>query len=338
MAGEPRDLVALSKARQHLAVCTSIDEVKDIRDKAEAVRAYAKKAGMSLDVQNSAATVKLLAERRAGELLRGMEKHEGGRPSENRSHGETGLRLSDLGLTKTQSHRWQTIAELSENEIEAFSAEASKAHKELTSGKVYKVAKQRKAKEKVNGHAVLEGVVDDLNMLISEGKSFTTIYADPPWRYGNQGTRAATDNHYDTMTVAQICAEPVVKLATDDARLFLWTTTSFLRESFDVIDAWGFEYKSQVIWCKPQMGIGNYCRVSHEILMIAAKKGPWDERDKNIKSWLVEPRGKHSKKPDAFRRIVERLSPGPYLEMYGREAKDGWTTYGNQVSAALFGT
>jgi N6-adenosine-specific RNA methylase IME4 len=122
-------------------------------------------------------------------------------------------------------------------------------------------------------------------------------------------------------------------VASEGARLFLWATTGFLRESFDVIQAWGFEYRSQIIWCKPQMGIGNYCRVSHEILMIATRPGikAWDGRDKAIKSWHVADRTKHSEKPELFRGIVEKLSPGPYLELFGRVTAKGWTTHGNQI-------
>lgn len=338
MQGEPRELVALTKARDQLAACVNVDEVKDIIDKAEAIRQYSKEAGLGLDAVIKATLIKTLAERRAGELLKGMELNGGDRKSELRNER---VKLSDLGITSPQSHRWQTMAELAECEIDAIAAEALAKRKEFTSKQIYALGKKRKAKQtNGNGHEVVEGVVGDLYELINEEKRFATIYADPPWQYGNQGTRAATDNHYPTMTVAEICAEPVDAIASDDARLFLWTTTSFLRDSFDVIDAWGFEYKSQIIWCKPQMGIGNYCRVSHEILMIAArpKAGAWDDRDKNIKSWQVADRQKHSKKPGEFRGIVERLSPAPYLEMYGREVKEGWTTYGNQVVSALFGT
>ena len=187
-----------------------------------------------------------------------------------------------------------------------------------------------------NGTAGL-GIVGSLQELIDRGERFSTIYADPPWQYGNQATRASTDNHYGTMTVEQICNEPVSELAEDNAHLHLWTTNAFLNDAFDVIDAWGFVYKSCFVWVKPQMGIGNYWRVSHEFLLLGIRgKTPFRERDE--KSWGVFDRGEHSAKPDEIRQKIERVSPGPYLEMYGRQSPlvSSWTVYGNQVERSLW--
>lgn len=164
------------------------------------------------------------------------------------------------------------------------------------------------------------------------GQKFGTIYADPPWAYGNQGTRAATGNHYGTMSIKDICDLPVRDLVADDAHLHLWTTNSFLRESFELIDAWGFEYKSCAVWVKPQMGIGNYVRVSHEFLMIAVRGNAKSFIKKNVMSWFEHPRTKHSAKPDYWRRVIQENSPGPYLELFGREQIPGWTVFGNQIN------
>lgn len=180
--------------------------------------------------------------------------------------------------------------------------------------------------EPVDG-SVLSTDLDEL-----AGQKFGTIYADPPWAYGNQATRASTGNHYRTMSVSEICDMPVEQLAADDAHLHLWTTNSFLREAFDVIDAWGFEYKSCAVWCKPQMGIGNYVRVSHEFLMIAVRGKCKSFKQKNIMSWFNRPRGRHSAKPDYWRQVIEENSPAPRLELFGREQIPGWTIYGNQIN------
>lgn len=175
----------------------------------------------------------------------------------------------------------------------------------------------------------------DLNSLATDGKRFGTIYADPPWKYGNQATRAATDNHYPTMTAEEIAALPVGDLAADNCQLHLWTTNNFLQEALDIIGAWGFTYKSMFVWCKPQMGIGNYWRVSHETLLLGTR-GSSTFRDKGLKSWAVIKRGKHSAKPEQVRRMIEKASPGPYLELFGREECPGWTVWGNEVSRNLF--
>ena len=169
------------------------------------------------------------------------------------------------------------------------------------------------------------------------GCHYSTIYADPPWRYNNSASRGAACNHYNTMTVAEICNEPVSRLAADDAHLHLWTTNGFLREAFDVIDAWGFQYKSCLVWVKPQLGMGNYWRVSHEYLLLGIR-GSMPFRDSRCRSWLLERRSVHSRKPWQVRQLIEQVSPGPYLELYGREEipNSSWTVYGNQVERRLF--
>lgn len=194
-----------------------------------------------------------------------------------------------------------------------------------------------KAKAAARKRSIIEivhssGVVSDLGKLA--GKTFGCIYADPPWKYGNQATRAATSNHYEALTVEQICALPVRELAAEKCHLHLWTTNGFLFECPRIFEAWGFEFKSSFVWVKPQMGIGNYWRCSHEILLLAVRGG-LTAQDKGQKSWAACPRGEHSAKPDIIREAVEKLSPGPYLELFGRGPRDRWTVFGNQVSEAM---
>ena len=177
--------------------------------------------------------------------------------------------------------------------------------------------------------------VGNLAELVAESRRFATVYADPPWRYANGGTRGAAGRHYRTMTVEEIAALPVPQLAEDRAHLHLWTTTSFLPEALDVLRAWGFAYKSQLVWAKPgRLGMGNYWRVSHEILLLGVRGGlPFN--DHGQRSWLEAERGRHSQKPWAVRRRIERVSPGPYLELFGRELVEGWTVFGNEVEGVL---
>jgi N6-adenosine-specific RNA methylase IME4 len=178
--------------------------------------------------------------------------------------------------------------------------------------------------------------VDDLGRLAESGEVFGTVYADPPWRYGNQATRAATDNHYGTMTVDEIAALPVARLAGDRAHLHLWTTNAFLPHAFRVVEAWGFEYRSLFVWCKPEMGLGNYWRVSHELLLLGVR-GDCPFYDQSLRSWKeMTRRGGHSQKPEQVRHMIEKASPGPYLELFGRQAVKGWKVWGDQVSRDLF--
>jgi N6-adenosine-specific RNA methylase IME4 len=168
------------------------------------------------------------------------------------------------------------------------------------------------------------------------GNTYPTILADPPWAYDNEASRGAAVNHYPTLSVEEICREPVAQLAAPDAHLHLWTTNGFLQQAFDVMDAWGFTFKSCLVWVKDELGMGNYWRVSHEFLLLGVR-GRLTFRDRTLPSWVLAHRGAHSRKPGIVRELVERVSPGPYLELYGREElpDSEWTVYGNAVERRL---
>jgi N6-adenosine-specific RNA methylase IME4 len=178
--------------------------------------------------------------------------------------------------------------------------------------------------------------VESLEELIAQGRKFGTIYADPPWLYDNQGTRAATGNHYDGLTVDQLCALPIAKLVGDNAHLHLWTTNAFHFECPKIFNAWGFEYRSMFVWVKPDIGIGNYWRNSHELLMTAVRGDAKHFNDHSLRSWIECERGEHSAKPEPVRHFIERASPGPYLELFGRSSAPGWVVWGNQIEKTVF--
>lgn len=189
-----------------------------------------------------------------------------------------------------------------------------------------------------NGKPQTSGrLVQSLRELVDKGHRFPTIHADPPWPYDNEASRAAAINHYPTMSLDAICAEPVEQLAAGNAHLHLWTTNGFLRDAFRVIDAWGFKYKSCLVWIKGDIGMGNYWRVSHEYLLLAVR-GRLTFRDRTLPSWVQADRTFHSRKPAVVRTLIERVSPGPYLELHGREElpDSEWTVYGNQIDRRFF--
>lgn len=172
--------------------------------------------------------------------------------------------------------------------------------------------------------------VEHLEELQQRGFRYGTIYADPPWKYDNQATRAATSNHYDTLTVDEIVALPVTELAAEQAHLHLWTTNAFLRQSFDIIEAWGFTFKGTFVWKKSEMGLGNYWRNNHEI-MLTAVRGSLPFFDHSLLSCEEYPRSEHSSKPEQVRLNIMKASPAPYLELFARIAYPGWTVWGNQI-------
>lgn len=178
--------------------------------------------------------------------------------------------------------------------------------------------------------------VEDLNELVRAGRRFGTIYADPPWKYDNQATRASTGNHYEGMTIEELCALPIRALAADDAHLHLWTTNGFLFEGPRIFEAWGFEFRSSFIWAKPQIGIGNYWRNAHEIVLTAVRGDAKSFADHNLRSWIECDRAEHSDKPDQVRSFIERASPTPRIELFARNMHADWVSWGNQIKQNLF--
>jgi len=163
---------------------------------------------------------------------------------------------------------------------------------------------------------------------------YRIIYADPPWRYGNMMPEYAPEqaDHYPTMTVSEICALPIADLAEDNAVLFLWVTSPILEESFQVIRAWGFQYKSSFVWDKIKHNMGHYNSVRHEFLLVCVRGSCQPDVPKLFDSVLSEERTKHSRKPETFRTIIDTIYPhGRRVELFAREQHEGWDGYGNQL-------
>lgn len=332
------EIARLDKACRDLERCRSVDEAKGIRDQAEAVRAYCQKQRLGLESQNYAAEIKLRAERKCGELLTAMDLPGRGGGDTKSSNAMLLDKLSDLGIGRMQSHRWQLEASVPDEHFETYVRSTHEASRELTSGGLYKLGKKLAAAvaidEPLLDNYPTEGrIVGDLSEL--SGEKFGCIYSDPPWKYGNQATRAATSDHYRTLSVDELCNWPLSDYAADDAHLHLWTTNAFLPDAFRVIAAWGFEYRSCFVWVKTQMGIGNYWRVSHEFLLLGIRGNAKRFHNRSLMSWAEFERGKHSSKPEEVRGFIEAASLGPYLELFGRKSVAGWTVLGNQVARML---
>lgn len=168
---------------------------------------------------------------------------------------------------------------------------------------------------------------------------YPIIYADPPWRYENPpmgSAGRAIENHYPTMTLEEICALTVSEICTEDALLYLWATAPKLAECMKVIEAWGFEYRTNMVWDKEKIGMGYHVRNQHELLLIA-KRGniPPPVPGTQPSSLYRETRGEHSAKPDFFYEMIETAYPSlPKIELFSRRVRVGWTNWGNQASAA----
>jgi len=168
-------------------------------------------------------------------------------------------------------------------------------------------------------------------------RRYAVLYADPPWHFEvyneESGIERAAGNHYPTMELAEICALSVADIATDDAILFMWTTAPHLGESFEVLEAWGFEYKSNAVWVKDKLGLGYYVRNRHELLLIATRGDFPCPQPANRPSSVIEaPRREHSRKPNEAYALIERMYPElPKIELFARNTRPGWDAWGNEA-------
>jgi N6-adenosine-specific RNA methylase IME4 len=160
-------------------------------------------------------------------------------------------------------------------------------------------------------------------------KRYKTILADPPWDIQQFGNRGAI-HHYPLMALDQIKALPVGQLAEADAHLWLWTTNAALESAYDVIRAWGFTPRSILTWCKPRFMLGNYLRNATEQVLLGTR-GHAPILFKSQPTWLFAPLQEHSHKPEELYAVIERCSPGPYVELFARRKRPGWDAWGNEV-------
>jgi len=174
-----------------------------------------------------------------------------------------------------------------------------------------------------------KGVVD------MSTKKYRTIMADPPWDVHQRGKNSlGAERHYDLMTLDEIKKMPVGDLAEGDAHLWLWVTNATLRDGYDVMEAWGFTPRSPLTWIKPRFTLGQYLRNATEHLLFGTKgKAPVQFRSQP--TWMFAPLQDHSHKPEEQYAVIERVSPGPRLELFARRRQRGWDVWGNQITSDI---
>lgn len=169
---------------------------------------------------------------------------------------------------------------------------------------------------------------------------FDVIYADPPWMYtsGNQHGKEEQETvlltHYPSMPTDELCELPVGAMSADNSVLFMWATCPCLEDAMRLIDAWGFEYKAQMVWDKVKHNVGHYVSVRHELLLICTKGQP-PKVPKLVDSVYSEDRTEHSRKPEYFRTVIELMYPdASRVELFRRgNAPEGWSVWGNEAEA-----
>ena len=175
--------------------------------------------------------------------------------------------------------------------------------------------------------------------------AFSTVLADPPWRFRNRTGKVAPEHRrlrrYETMTLNQICDLPVAAHAGDPSHLYLWVPNALLEEGLHVLKTWGFNYKSNIVWYKIRKdggpdgrGVGFYFRNVTELLLFGTRGQMRTLPPARSQVNLIATRKReHSRKPDETYELIERCSPGPYLELFARETVAGWTGWGDELDS-----
>ena len=172
-------------------------------------------------------------------------------------------------------------------------------------------------------------------------KKYNVIYADPPWTfktYSDKGKDRSPENHYNVMSLKDICNLPISKIANDNSVLLMWVVDPLLDKAFEVINAWGFKYKTVgFTWAKTNRksmglftGLGYWTRGNPEMCLLATKGKP-KRISKSVPQLVVEQRREHSRKPDIMYNHIENLLEGPYIELFARTQRNGWDSWGNQI-------
>lgn len=169
--------------------------------------------------------------------------------------------------------------------------------------------------------------------LIFPSGKYAVLLADPPWEYRNDNFPMSAAAHYPSMSIEAICemADVVNRCVTEETVLFLWATPPLLPEALQVMAAWGFEYKTHLVWDKERaMGTGWFVWPRHELLLIGVRSKTPHPRDRS-ESIFFASRRRHSEKPEEAYTIIERMYAGPYLEFFARAKREGWAAYGNEI-------
>jgi N6-adenosine-specific RNA methylase IME4 len=352
-------LARYDAACRAIAEARSVDEVKDIRDQAIAMAAYARQA-RNRDLEADAVEIRMRATRRLDQLRQAQKDSVGlnrGAAAGGEKDGPRGSlinprdirpTLASQGIDKNLAHQARVLGALSEEKFEQAVSDA-RAAATRSLQRIVNAAAIEQERELYRARIAHGGTIADLVALAASGFRAGVIVPDPPWpfeTYSVQGRQRSPDRNYDTMTIDQIKALPIAPLAADDCALLLWSVWPEHPGVLDVIAAWGFEYKTAAfIWMKTtkdataitldgdglHWGMGFATRSNTEPCLLATRGRPL-RLAADVHQVIIAPVGEHSAKPDEAYRRIERLYPAPFLELFARKPRAGWTTWGNEIA------
>ena len=311
----PTNLVRYDTARRALAEATRIDEVKSIGDKATAVAEYARRA-KDKALLTDCTLIKTKAQIRGGEILIEMAER-GERVVRKNMKSQAAIsKLSDLGITLSESSRWQRFARLSPEEQQDRIARALRRAIATVDGTGKKTREELRAEDEKR----------ILSLTPVEGK-FHTLVIDPPWDYEWLSVGGSSKPGYATMTHEQLLALDIDQWAREELHVYLWTTNNFMCRACELIQRWKVDYKTLITWIKtdgkgkPKAGLGTYFRntTEHVLFGIRGDSLPGSAIRRRTSS-----RRSHSEKPEEFYEIVRTESYLPAGELFQRNEREGF--------------
>jgi hypothetical protein len=313
---EPRELMLLSKAEKALSQANTLDDVKDLRDQAAAVRAYVHKAKLGQHLVIEAATIRIRAERRLGEMLQATELAIAAPGNQHTQAGATRqmpggeLTLRDLGLTKSESSRSQQIASLPADVFEKYLAQSASSGKEPTSAGLLRLARERCSRSASRPTISADGGPTVNFPTLPAGQKFTTGFVDPPWN--SEGTHPEASS--DQLTLDEVCRLPAADLFATDAHLHVWTLPRLLLAGLDVLEAWEFRFRSCLVCTAPPVGrSGHWCNDYGLLLLGVRGSLPFVKPNHPGRLEIDSPNPEH--RHAALLEMIEQVSPPPYVEL-----------------------
>lgn len=319
---------------RQIAEIKTAPEANDLRKKIKAVQALAPKRHESYEIAFNGGRSFCEVSAKAGKLWAEVE-NKAARGNYSKSENfQNSISVTDAGFGDAHDAMvCERLSELTPEEREAYYLKVHNDKKVPTLGGLYSAWRVKNNKQS--------------SAPFPEGK-FRVIYADPPWQYGDRqhtdgddstlgGQDIVLESHYKTMSLQAICDLPVMEHANDNAVLFLWVTSPMLDVSFEIVRAWGFEYKTSFVWDKIKHNVGNYNSVRHEFLLVCTRGKCLPDKRPEGEPQLIDSvqsieRGEHSAKPKEFRSIIDYLYPnGPRIELFARgQLPDNWQAWGKE--------
>lgn len=309
----------------HQSIDAKLDTMKKMQVLGDYIQAKIRDRDAAFQAKNNFAEIHLRYERDIGKWLKDMEKHPPGPEPKDQSHHVTEPpKLEDLGIGRMQSHRWQAIATIPEDDFEQYINSKKTSDQEITSNGAYALARQiKRTTESKEPSPLPTG-------------QYRTIVVDPPWpmeKILREVRPFQYDMDYPTLEINEIKNLEIPSISSDDGcHLYLWTTQKYLPIAFDVLKDWGFKYIFTMVWHKSGgFQPSNLPQYNCEFVLFGRKGDLEFTTTKDFYCCFYAQRKEHSRKPDEFYDLVRRVSPEPRIDIFSREKRPGFEQYGDET-------